>query len=81
VAFAKQLRDEEIEAIESEGTLFRYKEEEEEWYIGRTFKVSFPRPKMKYADIQTNIRVQMIWAEAFKEGIVPGMNGWDATLS
>jgi hypothetical protein len=22
----------------------------------------------------------MIWAEAFKDGIVPGMNGWDATI-
>jgi len=35
-----KLSCEEIEAVESEGTLFSYKDEEE-WYIGRTFKVSF----------------------------------------
>jgi len=36
-----KISSEEIEAVESEGTLFSYKDEEE-WYIGRTFKVRFP---------------------------------------
>ena len=73
-----KLSSEEIEAVESEGTLFSYKDKEE-WYIGRTFKVS-SQWRDEVSNVQTNIRVPMIWAPAFKEGIVPGMNGWDATL-
>jgi hypothetical protein len=35
---------------------------------------------LESANPQTNIRVPIIWAEAFKDGIVPGMNSWDATI-
>ena len=29
---------------------------------------------------QTNMRVPMFWAESFKEGVVPGTQGWDDTI-
>lgn len=81
VGLAWQIQHGEIDAIECEGTLYEYKDEEE-WQIGETIKVSGDRhldiPIV--TDLQTNIRIPMVWAEAIKEGIVPGMNGWDATF-